>query len=230
MINNITKGDLMFLINAIYFNGAWQNAFKPSNTHEDIFHLANGGQVTVPFMEQVVAAKIKADSPFTLIELPYGGGNSYSMYIALPTDPQQGIENFAALMNEQSLTAAIGNMHSAEIGLQIPKWEYAYSIDDMRPELSALGMGIVFGDKSNLSRIYAPGADTIYVSRAIHKTYIKVSEAGTQAAAATVVGIAETAVPAIRIYAMNRPFYYTIIEKQTGAVVFAGIVNDPSAH
>lgn len=230
VIKSISSGDLMFLINAIYFNGVWHNAFKPSDTHGDIFHLANGGQVTVPFMEQEVTVKMKADSPFTLIEIPYGGGGSYSMYIALPNDPQQPIGNFAALMNEQGLASAIGKMDSMTIELEIPKWEYGYSIDDMRPELSALGMGIAFGDQANFSKLYAPGMDPIYVSKAIHKTYIKVSEAGTQAAAATVVGITTTAFPVIHIFEMNRPFLYTIIEKQTGAVVFAGIVNDPSAH
>jgi serine protease inhibitor len=231
IIKSISQDDLMYLINAIYFNGAWKTAFNTSDTYNDNFHLQNGSAETVPFMKQQLATKMYADSLFTLIELPYGGGKSYSMYIALPDNQQQPLSSFASLMNENILQNAISKMDSVNTELIIPKWEYSYAIENMQPELTTLGMGISFGDAADFSKIYNPAQVQVYISKAIHKTYIKVNEEGTEAAAVTAVGIATaTASPANPVFKIDHPFLYTIIEKQTGAVLFAGVVNDPSVN
>lgn len=231
IIKNISSNDLMYLINAIYFNGSWQNAFKTSDTHNDVFYLQNGSTVTTSFMQQTVTLNRFTDSSMTMIELPYGGGKSYSMYIALPKNMQQPVSAFASLMNKDIFKNAIGKMDSVNLQLEIPKWEYSYAIDDMKPELSLLGMGIAFSDAADFSKIYDPNQVPVHVSKAIHKTYIKVNEEGTQAAAATAIGISFTSVsqgpPVLKL---DHPFLYGIIEKQTGAVLFVGIVNDPSVN
>jgi serpin B len=69
----------------------------------------------------------------------------------------------------------------------------------------------------------------MYLSQAIHKTYIDVTEKGTQAAAATAVGGAGALPPAILDIQVNHPFLYFIVEKQTGAILFMGTMNNPSA-
>jgi serpin B len=232
IIKSIADNDLMFLINAIYFDGAWKYAFKTSDTYNDNFNLQNGTTETIPFMKQKVELNMYADSSFLLVELPYGGGKSYSMYIALPNNQQQPISSFASLMNESILKNAISKMDSVSVQLEIPRWEYSYAIDDMTPELSALGMGIAFNDDADFSKIYDPAQVQVYISKAIHKTYIKVNEEGTQAAAATVVDISSftSANTEPFIVKADHPFLYTIIEKQTGAVLFAGVVNDPSQN
>jgi serpin B len=97
----------------------------------------------------------------------------------------------------------------------------------MAPELSQLGMGIIFSNYADFSNLYNPTQLLPYVTKAIHKTYIKVDEEGTQAAAVTGIVIGFTA-PAIAFIQANHPFLYCIAEKQTGAILFLGIVNDPS--
>jgi serine protease inhibitor len=231
ILNSIPKDDLMYLIDAIYFNGPWQIAFDPSATHSDVFHLQNGNTVSVPFMAREAKVKRYADNSFTLVELPYGGGSSYSMFIALPKDGQPPVNTLSATINADWLTNAISKMDSVTVALEIPKWEYSYAIDDMKPELSQLGMGIAFTDQADFSKMYDPGQVKIKISKAIHKTYVKVDEEGTQAAAVTAIGVAElTMVPAIQFFRVDHPFIYAIVEKQTGAVLFLGVVNDPSAN
>jgi serine protease inhibitor len=231
ILKNIGSGDLMYLINAIYFNGAWKYAFKTSDTYTDSFHLRNGSTTMVPFMKQEVVVRSYTDSSFKMIELPYGGGKTYSMYIALPKDPQQPIGSFASLMDQTRLAAAIGKMDSANLKVEIPKWEYSYAVDSMQPELTQLGMGIAFTNGADFSKLYDPSQVKVKISKAIHKTYIKVNEEGTQAAAATAVGIIIGASnPAIFVFRVDHPFLYCIVEKQTGAVIFVGIVNDPSLN
>lgn len=228
ILNNISSDELMFLIDAIYFNGAWQYAFQTSHTYTDTFHLHNGTAKAVPFMQTALKLNNYTDSSFHMIELPYGGGKSYSMYIAMPIDPHQSIGAFAAMMDQARLTAAIGKMDSMYMELEIPKWEYSYAVDNMQPELAQLGMGIAFTNAADFSKIYDPAQVKVKISRAIHKTYIKVNETGTQAAGVTAIGIIAQDVPAIFPFKFDHPFLYSIVERQTGAILFAGILNDPS--
>lgn len=227
VIDATSPGDLMYLINAIYFNGAWKYAFKTSDTHADNFYLADGSSKSVSFMQQHISVNYFSNDSFSLIELPYGGGNSYSMYIALPKNNQQPISSFASTIDENSLTDAINKMDTVNININLPKWEYSYDIEDMRPALAALGMGIAFTGDADFSNMYKASA---YISKAIHKTYIKVNEEGTEAAAVTAIGIGLTSVAPPPVLKIDHPFLYTIVEKQTGTILFTGVVNDPSLN
>lgn len=230
VISEISPTDLMYLINAIYFNGKWQQKFSASNTHNENFYLPGGSTKSVQFMQQQMDVNFYHDSAFTLIELPYGGGNSYSMYIALHNNKQQSINSFAASVNENVLANAISKMDTFNIKVMIPKWQYAYDIVAMQPKLGMLGMNIAFTGAADFSKMYDPAQVKPFITKSIHKTYIKVDEEGTEAAAVTVIGIGYTSVITPTLFIADHPFLYTIIEKQTGTVVFTGIVNDPSVN
>jgi len=231
ILESISSDDLMYLINAIYFKGAWKYAFKTSDTYNDIFNLQDGSTKSVPFMKQQIRTKMFSNSSFTMIELPYGGGKSFSMYILKPADANESLNTFASTMNETILANAVNEMDSSTVQLEMPKWEYSYEVADMKPELSMLGMGIAFGDNADFSKIYDPSQVKVYITKAIHKTYIKVNEEGTEAAAVTALGAGTTSVPAPPpIFKLDHPFVYSIVEKQTGAVLFLGMVNDPAGN
>lgn len=227
VLDNTDPFDQMYLVNAIYFNGTWKYGFKPENTRGGDFGRP-GGNVNVPYMSAQMTVRVAHDPSFTLVELPYGGGNSYDMYLALPNDKDQSIKDFAASLDATKLTNTLSGLASERIGLNLPKWEYAYSIDDMKPNLAEMGMGIAFGYDADFANMYSVPPGTLYISRAIHKTYIKVSEQGTEASAATVVGVTLTAVPAIPLISFDHPFVYILRERQTGLILFIGIVTDPS--
>ncbi len=228
IIQKIDPSDLMYLINAIYFNGEWQHGFKTSDTQNDNFYLQNGNTKNVPFMHQEIKANIFQDSTFSMIELPYGSGKSFSMYILKPTGLEGSLSTFASSLNENILTNAISKMDSSTVELQMPKWEYSYEVQDMRPELSMLGMGIAFGNNADFSKIYDPAQSKVDISKAIHKAYIKVNEEGTEAAAVTAIGFQTTSMPIPPpIFKLDHPFVYSIVEKQTGTVLFLGMMNEP---
>jgi serpin B len=219
----------MYLINAIYFKGGWQYAFNASSTVNGTFNLQDGSTANVPFMKQSITTNVYYGNKFRMIELPYGGGNSFSMYILdNPNGTQNNpvnINQFAASLSASGLTTAISAMQKSTVTLVMPKWEYSYSQDDFRPELATLGMGIALGSAADFSKMYNV---PVYISKAIHKTYIKVDEEGTTAAAVTAIGISLTDVPQVNGFTLDHPFVYVIAEKQTGTILFTGILNDPS--
>ena len=229
ILNSLESNAEMVLVNAIFFNGSWLNAFKPGDTQDAPFYFADGSSVSVPFMNEQVGLRVYRGPVYTLAELPYGTGKAFDMYLVIPNSTTQPIQQFAASFNADSLANGMPHLDSENVKLTIPKWSYSYSVDDLSPELSKLGMGIAFSNDANFANMYpnTPSA----ISRVIHKTWIQVSESGTQAAAATAVVVVETVVgagpPLLRA---DHPFVYVITEKQTGMILFIGILNDPSQH
>ena len=224
--------DLMYLVDAVCFNGDWKDTFV--NKFNGTFNLPSGSE-KLPFMGKTFPTRVFTDTSFTMVELPYGNGQAYSMYMILPDDPQESIREFAAAFNEKKLNYALDRMSVQSTLLEMPAWEYSYSIDDMQPALASLGMGIAF-DKENadFSNMYEGGRKNACLSKTLHKAYIKVGSTGTKAAAATVFTLQTfgTVMQPHRIFRMivDRPFLYVILEKQQNLLLFAGIVEDPAKN
>lgn len=225
IINTVNDDMLMLLVNAVYFNAKWQQPFKPYNTYTNKFYLQNGDVADKKFMSQYITARHYIDEGFRIVELPYGNGESFSLYV-IDGNNKTGITALVANLNEGILKKQIANMRSAKIDLSLPAWESDYSINDMTELLSSLGMGIAFTVNADFTGMYTEPA---FISSAIHKTYIKVAEEGTTAAALTAFAVASGPPPSVHppVVMFNRPFLYIIVAKNTGAMLFTGVVNNP---
>jgi serine protease inhibitor len=231
LLSSLSPADAMVLINAIYFNGVWQYAFNPADTHDNTFYLSDGTTASVPFMNQQVTLRWYQDPAYTLLELPYGGGNSFDMYVVMPTNQQASLKSFATSFSSSTWADGLSHLDSQSISLYFPKWQGSFQIPNAYPELAALGMGIAFNPDANFSAMFST---PVSISQVIHKTYIDVSETGTQAAAATAVVTVTVerggGQPAIPVVMVNHPYLYFIVEKQTGAILFVGTMNNPSQN
>jgi serine protease inhibitor len=228
ILDHLDPAEVMILVNAIYFNGSWQYGFDPSKTQPAPFYLRDGSTVSTPFMSQRQTLRMYNDPAYTLLELPYGNGSGYDMDVVLPTNQQQSLTAFATTFNGAAFATGLSRLDSSNIGLFLPTWGASYTISSMLPNLSVLGMGNAMSQAADFSNMSStPSA----LSQAIHKTYIKVSESGTEAAAVTELGMTllanGTEPPAILV---NHPFLYFITEKQTGAILFIGMVDDPTKN
>jgi len=88
-------------------------------------------------------------------------------------------------------------------------------------------MGIAFSPLADFSNISDAG---LMISRVEHQTFIETNEEGTEAAAATVVVIIDSAGPTGLKINLNRPFLYFIRETSTGTILFMGRVGDPTLN
>jgi serpin B len=94
-------------------------------------------------------------------------------------------------------------------------------------ELHALGMGLAFSNNADFSAMYRPPVKAA-ITFVIHQTFLQVDERGTEAAAATAVGIGLTsAAPQPSIIRFDRPFAFFIREKSTNMILFAGSLYEP---
>jgi serpin B len=225
VVGVIDPASLLFLINALYFKGSWKSAFNPENTKNGIFTTWDNQPVSVPFMMVEDSFRYLANDTCLLAELPYGGGN-FTMDILLP-NPGIRLETFSQSLSSQVLSNWSSRSGNWDIRLFLPKFKFGYRIPDMKPSLSSLGMGICFGEYADFSKMYSIPAN---ISQAIHGTYIEVDESGAAAAAVTSLDIAEPVfqVSGPIVLNINHPFLFVIREKNTGVLLFLGLVNNPS--
>jgi serpin B len=188
------------------------------------FYLLGGGEVTVPMMRQTESFGYAEGDGYQAVELPYDGGE-LSMVILLP---QAG--NFGAFENSldsQQIDGIIESLEGRQVTLAMPKFEFESEFS-LRETLAAMGMPIAFSGSADFSGM--TGNRDLYIADVVHKAFVSVDEAGTEAAAATAVVMEETAIPGEPVeVTIDRPFIFLIRDIETGAILFVGRVVNPSA-
>jgi serpin B len=213
----------LVLTNAIYFNAAWAEPFKEERTQDGTFHLLEGGEVTVPMMRQTASFGYAEGHGYQAVELPYDG-HELSMVILLPD--ADGFESFEGSLNAQRMASIVEELERQGVSLTMPKFEFdsGFGLNDA---LKAMGMEDAFSAAADFSGM--TGSKDLFISSVIHKAFVSVDEEGTEAAAATAVVMAESAMPSQPVQvSVDRPFIFTIRDIETGTVLFVGRVLNPS--
>jgi serpin B len=219
---SIDQTTRLVLTNAIYFKAAWQEAFIEKLTNDAPFTLLDGSQVRVPTMQTDgwVPVRFGSGDGYQVVALPYKGGLA-EMVIILPDQGKFG--SFESTLDAARFTSILGELKPDHLAIYLPKFEFTVDLD-LKPILSALGMPLAFDDtRADFSSMTK--SEQLYVYQALHKAYILVNEAGTEAAAATIFGMRPVSLPpGLRI---DRPFIFIIRDVPTGAILFVGHVLDP---
>lgn len=220
----ITTGTRLVLTNAIYFDAAWASPFDKHQTQDGAFHLLTGSDITVPMMRQTEAVNYAEGDNYQAVEIPYDG-NELSMVIFLPKSGQ--FDSFEASLNSQTVNSIISGLSSEEVALTMPKFQFDSSFS-LKSTLSAMGMPQAFqpevADFSSMT-----GNQNLFISDVVHKAYISVDEAGTEAAAATGVIVGTTAAPVgTTQFTLDRPFIFAIRDIATSTILFIGRVENPA--
>jgi serpin B len=214
----------LILTNAIYFNAAWLNPFSKDMTHDGTFYLLDGGEVTVPMMSQTESFGYAEGKGYQAVELPYDG-SELSMVILLPDSGQ--FESFENSLYTTLVGQIISDLESHQVNLTMPKFEFEseFSLVDT---LTEMGMPIAFSAAADFSGM--TGNYDLTIGDILHKAFVSVDEAGTEAAAATAVVMKLTAAPQEPVeVTVDRPFIFIIRDIETNAVLFVGRVVNPSA-
>jgi serpin B len=213
----------LVLTNAIYFNAAWQYPFSEGATVDSQFYLLDGGEVTVPVMSQTESFGYAEGDDYQAVELLYDGGE-LSMVILLPREGH--FEAFEESLDAQRVSAIISTLDQSQVALTMPKFEFE-SAFKMRETLMAMGMPVAFTGDADFSGM--TGGRELFISQVVHKAFVSVDEAGTEAAAATAVIMKVTALPTTPVeFRVNRPFIFLIRDIETGSLLFMGRVSNPA--
>ena len=225
MIDKVLDNDefdptaVSYLLNAIYFKGAWAEKFDKANTKDEAFTNENNQEVQVPMMHQEHEFNYTEDEDCQALCLPYGN-NAYRMTILLPKEGRT-VYSLAQKLTTQTWQRYQW-MGTAIVDVKLPRFESKTDVD-LIPIMSALGMPNAFDDR--LAEFpYFCNAST-YIGLMKQVACIKLNEEGTEAAAVTVIGMDGKAMPQepkhVNFHATH-PFIYIISEQSTGAIFFIG--------
>jgi serpin B len=220
----VTSATRVVITNAVYFKGTWGTEFDADQTSDGVFTTMPGAPVTVPLMHRTGDMRYSEGFGCRALSLPYSDGAS-SMLLILPDGD---IADFEQALDRETLTGIETGLHEVEVALAMPRFEFTASYG-LEPALADLGMTDAF-DPSLADFSGMTGGRDLFVSAVIHKAFVKVDESGTEAAAATGVVMALTAMPSegpVR-FVLDRPFLFLVMDDLTGTVLFMGRVADPS--
>jgi len=220
VIDELTR---LILTNAIYFNAAWAEPFEEDQTADGTFYLLDGGQVTVPMMRQTESFGYAEGEGYQAVELPYDGWE-LSMVILLPQAGE--FEAFEGSLDTELVDGIVKDLAHRRIALTMPKFEFESDFS-LKDSLAAMGMPDAFTGAADFSGM--TGDRDLFIAEVIHKAFVSVDEAGTEAAAATAVVMEKLAMPEEPVeVTVDHPFIFLIRDIETGAILFVGRVVDPS--
>jgi serine protease inhibitor len=229
VIDSIDARTVMYLINAIYFNGTWTYEFDKGETKEQRFKVNDNLSVQTPFMRQSNDNFSYFDNELMqAIDLPYGNGQ-FRMTVLLPRYGKT-VADILQSLSPQNWKSWMSAFVEQKGTLALPKFklEYKNSLVDV---LKTLGMDPAFSDEADFTGINKNGG--LFISDVLHKTYVDVDEEGTEAAAVTVVEMRVTSVGGETggfSMSVDRPFLFAIREKSSGVILFIGKMNNPSEN
>jgi serpin B len=225
ILEQIKPDEVMYLINAIYFLADWTAQFDRALTQQRPFTRADGSTVTVPLMSRTGDYRTFVADDARGIELPYGGG-AYTAVAVLPRDGISLAELVAGLDTERwaDWMDRLDAREPARAHVALPRFQMEYQ-QHMNEDLRALGMVDAFDSgAADFSRMVQGGG--IWVGRVEQKTFLRVDEEGTEAAAVTIVVMVRSGIPEL---VFDRPFLFAIRERLSGTVLFIGVIGDPKA-
>ena len=240
------------LANALAIDVEWESPFECNATTDNEFTKADGSIMDVEMMHNsydysgVYYLKTKDATGIILPyqdynkktgKVDYENGSSLEFVGILPEDD---VDSYISSLTSEKLNklfdSAKSSSSSYEINLSLPRFKYAYSVPNFIDILKALGIKDAFSfDDADFTGIMKKEdmKENLYVSQAIHKTYIDLNEKGTKAAAVTFFGFKDTAMPFEEeketVYVkFNKPFVYMIRDTKTKEILFFGAVYEPN--
>jgi len=225
VLNEISPDAVMFIMNALYFNGDWSYQFDKSLTQERPFYPDGGNPVNVSTMNGEVGSKVIYGNGFKAIEMPYGRTN-FTMIVIVPDGTLSAFyTSFTHQSWNQLTTEFDGKAEFGKIIVYMPKFRFSYE-KYLNDQLQSMGMVDAFIPfQANLSGI---SDQSIFVSFVKQNTFVEVDEEGTEAAAVTTIGIELTSMPPQpQQFIIDKSFIFAIRERTTNTLLFIGQVVNP---
>lgn len=221
-LSEIDASTIAYLMNTVYFKGNWVNAFAEEATSSLTFYLEDGASKPVPMMSQTTSFQYYVNNDVQVAALPYRDNTRMVIYL-----PKGNLSDFMASYDYKKIANLTTDEHmvNTRLLLSLPKFEYTVS-NPLKMPLKELGMTLPFDEvKADFSNMVEIKNENVYISDIFQNARIVNDEGGTEAAAVTVIEVAETSMPIVDEpieFNCNKPFFYIIEDVTTGAALFMG--------
>jgi serpin B len=192
-INPMTR---LMLVNALHFKAPWFKPFDSDLSTKENFTLSTGRLIELQTMHSILHLPYYYDKKHKSqwINIPYKGNNRYVLTLALPDkDTQLRTLEKKVLRNSKILSNIFHLLDNptngnTRIQLSLPKFRIESSLDFVQHFKQYYNVKIPFdADKADFSLMSSTRERDLFISKIIHKAVIDIDEAGTEAAAVTIV-------------------------------------------
>lgn len=215
------------LINAVYFNGGWMDEFNPEFTEEKNFTLGDSRVKKVSMMKQENGFGYKESDKWQAVRLPYGDGRMH-MLVIVPSKESSLEELHKQLWKDPAVWQDGYEFETVKLELPRFKAELSSELSErLEDVLKEAGMPDAFdAGKADFS---AMSETPLYIGSIGHKVVVDVNEKGTEAAAVTSIAMPSSAPEPKEPVEMivDRPFFFAIEDRDTGACLFMGSITNP---
>ncbi len=223
----VTPDTRVILVNTVYLLADWMRPFDANATADAPFTLASGERAEVAMMNATRRMALYEGEGFKAVDLGYEGAEL--SFVLLVPDAPGGLPALETQLDADGLAAvmtALDEGEPREVWLKLPKFELKTKYRLTGP-LRALGMNRAFSSDADFTGITE---ENLAISDVIHQTFVKVDEKGTEAAAATAIGIRTTAIMTgpdpVEVHA-DKPFLFVIRDTRSDMVLFLARIADP---
>jgi serpin B len=225
---SLTSSTRLVLADAIYFKGNWASAFNAQYTMPAPFIASSTQTVQAPLMQQTANFGYMTGQGFSMLELPYAGGQ-LAMDVLLPSDVD-GLPALVSAFSAASFSSWVAQLQSTKVQVTLPKFSLQSSFN-LNQTLIALGMTLAF-DPTQADFSGMDGQHDLYIGLVVHQANVEVDESGSVAAAATGVAVlagdAVSSNPPQVTFNANHPFLIVLRDLSTGTLLFLGQLTNPS--
>jgi serpin B len=216
---------ILALINTVHLKVQWRY-FDKAETSPEPFTLANGSRVDVPMMHAQVTAPVYQGKRYDAVALKTDGPVTAWVIVPMGSTTAGAL---AASLDARQLEAMYAGATTTVAELALPRFTTTYSADHLKQDLSAMGMPDAFDpQKAQFPGIADVAPDTIYIGKALQKTYVALDEQGVEAAAASGLIMEATGAPVNQLtIRADRQYLLVLTENATKAPLFMGLIRDP---
>ena len=214
ILDELNSNIEMILLNAVYFKGEWKNKFSEKATQKKDFYNKGIEIKEIDTMIKLTQFSYYEDNKVQVIELPYKEDNMTALVVLPRKDIDINRYVTSLDSNQDGLNELIKQLRMAKVNLELPKFELEFSTS-LKDILIDMGMENAFSNNADFSGLREEG--NLKIDDVLHKTYLKVDEEGTEAAAVTGITVVTTSARPDKeiIYQMkvNRPFLFFLRNK-----------------
>jgi serpin B len=220
----LDENSRLVLTNAIYFKAPWLFPFDAKQTKPAKFNVTPDKSIDVPTMHAHHSLRYANLDTLAVLEMFYGHGET-SMLMFLP-QKKTTLADLEKQLTAPNLAAWTKKISTHLVDLKMPKFKVTKDFA-LNKVLKDMGMKAAFEPgKADFSGMAT--REKLYITAVLHKAFVDVHELGTEAAAATAIGVGTTSVPPPATFHVDRPFVFVIRDNPTGTILFMGRVVNPS--
>lgn len=228
---------LWAIMNATYIEANWREPFYKLSDAQ-AFTTLDKNEVKVPMISSTQYIEYANLPEGEIANIPFSSvqdGPELEFRVFLPSvkaDFAKSQEYFFSESFVKKTKSLFTRVLPVRAKVILPKFSFDTSVEMKKDEAitKAMGLNFLFQDNADFSLIVTQDSLPSAIGLIKQNSRIELDEKGVKAAAVTIIGgVRTTSVPVepsteLRV---NRPFMFTIVEKKSGSILFAGSVIRP---